>query len=162
MEEVFKGIWRDGDTGEEFEAELERWDEQDEEMKSLGILQAAFTCCAYACQAMKAQKDNDMMTAWRYTSRCQYWLGIVVGTWSIRSHQDEPIKEFARKGAAARHAENRAMKQDVNAWLDANMRDFKSMDSAAETIARIVAPVKFRTAREWVSDWKKLRSTGTL
>ncbi|UUZ68266.1 hypothetical protein LP416_29305 [Polaromonas sp. P2-4] len=161
IEEIFGGIWRDGDTGEKFEAEFERWDEQPEDMQPFGILQAAFVCSAYACQAIRAQKDNDMTTAWNYTARCKYWLGIVVGTWSIRSLQDEPMKEFARNGAAARHAENRAMKQDVCAWLDANMPDFKSMDSAAEAIAGKVAPVKFRTARDWVGEWKKLRSAGT-
>ena len=63
--------------------------------------------------------------------------------------------------AMKRHAENRAMKQDVFDWLDANMSRFKSMDAAAEAIAGKVAPVAFRTARDWVADWKKLRSTGT-
>ena len=69
-------------------------------------------------------------------------------------------KSFAKAGANAIHAENRAMKKDVFAWLDANMPNFKSMDSAAEAIAGKVAPVKFRTARDWVGEWKKLRSTG--
>ena len=69
-------------------------------------------------------------------------------------------KSFAKAGANAIHAENRAMKQDVFAWLDTNMPNFKSMDSAAEAIAGKVAPVKFRAARDWVGEWKKLRSTG--
>ena len=63
--------------------------------------------------------------------------------------------------AHSAHAENRAMKQEVFAWLDTNMPNFKSMDSAAEAIAGKVAPVKFRTARDWVGEWKKIRSTGT-
>ena len=70
-------------------------------------------------------------------------------------------KDAGRAGAAGRHTENRAIKQDVFAWLDTNMPNFKSMDSAAEAIAGKVAPVKFRTARDWVGEWKKLRSTGT-
>lgn len=56
--------------------------------------------------------------------------------------------------ASQRHAENRAMKQDVFAWLDANMPNFTSMDAAAEAIAGKVAPIKFRTARDWVGEWK--------
>ena len=160
IEKIFGGIWDDGDTGEKFEEELERWGEQPEDMQPFGILQAAFTCCAYACQAMRAQNDKDMTTAWNYTVRCKYWLGIVVGTWSIRSLQDEPMKEFARNGAAARHAESRAMKQDVCAWLDSNMANFKSMDAAAQAIIR-QQPIAFRTARDWVGEWKKVRSAGT-
>ena len=70
-------------------------------------------------------------------------------------------KSLANAGAAGRHTENRAIKQDVFAWLDTNMPNFKSMDSAAEAIAGKVAPVKFRTARDWVGEWKKLRSAGT-
>ena len=70
-------------------------------------------------------------------------------------------RTLAKAGVTARHQENRAIKQDVFAWLDTNMPNFKSMDSAAEAIAGKVAPVKFRTARDWVGEWKKLRSTGT-
>ena len=68
--------------------------------------------------------------------------------------------ESARQAARAikRHAENHAMKADVYVWLDANMQRFKSMDSAAEAISGKVAPIAFRTARDWVGEWKKLRS----
>lgn len=66
--------------------------------------------------------------------------------------------ESARQSAAAmkRHEENRAMKQDVFDWLDTNMSRFKSMDDAATAIAGKVAPIKWRTARDWVADWKKV------
>ena len=67
----------------------------------------------------------------------------------------------ARMKAVKRHKENHAMQRDVFAWLDVNMRDFKSMDAAAGTIAGSVAPIAFRTARDWVGKWKKLRSAGT-
>lgn len=70
-------------------------------------------------------------------------------------------KELAIAGANASHAENRAMKADVFAWLDSNMAGFKSMDKAAEAIAGKVQPIAFRTARAWVGEWKKKRSTGT-
>ncbi|WP_374591439.1 hypothetical protein [Aquabacterium sp.] len=70
-------------------------------------------------------------------------------------------KALATAGANALHAENRAMKADVFAWLDAHMKNFKSMDKAAEAIAGKIAPIAFRTARAWVGEWKKLRSAGT-
>lgn len=162
IEEIFGGMWRDNDTGDEQEEILDRWfDEQSEEMKPLALMQAAFTSCAYAVQAMKAETSGELLEAWRCTSKANYWLGITIGTWSLRKDQPESINDFAKRGAAARHTENRAMKKDVFAWLDANMANFKSMDSAAEAIAGVIVPTKFRTTRDWVGEWKKLRSTGT-
>ena len=63
--------------------------------------------------------------------------------------------------AMKRHAENHAMKADVFAWLDDNRVNFRSMDSAAESVSKDVVPIAVRTARKWVGEWKKLRSTGT-
>lgn len=71
------------------------------------------------------------------------------------------ISEQQQKYAAERHAENRAMKAEVFAWLDTNRANYKSMDSTAEAIAGKIAPIAFRTARDWVGEWKRLRSTGT-
>lgn len=160
IEEIFGGIWDDGNTGEAFEEELRNWADQPEDIQSLGILQTIFVTCAYACQAMKAQVGGDMLTAWFYTRRCSYWLGVVIGSWSVRSTMESPKTAFAKLGAAARHAENRAMKKEVQDWLDANMTKFKSMDKAAEAIAGKVSPISFRTARDWVGEWRKLRSPG--
>lgn len=67
---------------------------------------------------------------------------------------------LAKAAAQARHAENRATKASVFAWLDINMVNFKSMDAAAEAVTK-QQPIAFRTARDWVGEWKKLRSTGT-
>ena len=53
------------------------------------------------------------------------------------------------------------MKVDVFAWCDDKMIDFKSMDSAAESIAGKLVPATFRTVREWIGEWKKLRSAST-
>lgn len=68
--------------------------------------------------------------------------------------------ESAKQTAAAlkRHAENHAMKQEVFLWLDENMKNFTSMDGAATAIASKIVPVAWRTARDWVGQWKKLRS----
>ena len=158
---VFGVMWRDNGTGFEQEKMLDSWfEDQTEDMKPLALLQAAFTSCAYAVDAIKAEKGGDLLEAWRCTSKANYWLGITIGSWSIRNEQPRLMKEFARRGADARHVENRAMKQDVFKWLDANMDHFSSMDSAAEAIAKGVVPAKFRTARDWVGEWKKIRAAG--
>lgn len=67
--------------------------------------------------------------------------------------------ELAKAAAQARHTETRNMKAEVFEWLDAHMAECKSMDAAAQAIIK-QQPVVFRTARTWVGDWKKLRSTG--
>lgn len=67
---------------------------------------------------------------------------------------------LAKTAAHARHTENRSMKADVFKWLDAQKAVFKSMDAAAQAITK-QQPIAFRTARDWVGEWKKLRSAGT-
>jgi len=67
---------------------------------------------------------------------------------------------LAKAAAQARHMETRNMKADVFSWLDVHMTEFKSMDAAALAILK-QQPIVFRTAREWVGHWKKLRSAGT-
>ena len=68
---------------------------------------------------------------------------------------------LAKSAAMARHAENRILKAEIFQWLDLKFSQFESMDKAAEEIARKMAPIAFRTARDWVGQWKKLRSAGT-
>jgi len=68
---------------------------------------------------------------------------------------------LARSAAAARHSENRSMKQSVFSWCDSNMASARSMDAAASQVAGVVVPVAWRTVREWMTEWKKLRSAGT-
>ena len=67
---------------------------------------------------------------------------------------------LAKTGAQARHTETRNMKAEVFEWLVAHMVEFKSMDAAAQAIIK-QQPIVFRTARDWVGEWKKLRSAGT-
>ncbi len=65
--------------------------------------------------------------------------------------------------AGKRHKENHAMKQDVFNWLDANPPKPRGMDAAATAIfeSKLVPIKSWRTARDWVGEWKKLRSAGT-
>ena len=79
----------------------------------------------------------------------------------IKSTSKDTLRLGARTKAMKRHTENHAMKVDVFTWLDANMSSYRSMDAAAGAIAGKVAPIVFRTARDWISEWKKERSAGT-
>lgn len=99
---------------------------------------------------------------------------VVAGIEKLRPHLDIPVNAFAvidavrakartdsaKVGAMARHAENHAMKQEVFAWLDEHFPECRSMDAAATAIAGKVAPIAWRTARDWVAQWKKLRPAG--
>lgn len=80
-----------------------------------------------------------------------------VGHMSMKIAHRQDMRENAKKA----HSEHYAMKQQVFAWLDGNMANFKSMDGAADAIAGKVVPIGWRTARDWVGQWKKLRSAGT-
>lgn len=68
---------------------------------------------------------------------------------------------LAKSAAAARHLENRSMKQDVFKWCDENMTSMRSMDAAASLVAGAIVPAAWRTVRDWMTEWKKLRSAGT-
>ena len=72
---------------------------------------------------------------------------------------EEYAKSLSVRGLNKRHKENRDMKTEAFIWLDHNRAKYKSMDDVAMAITEL-SPIKFRAAREWVSEWKKLRSTG--
>ncbi len=157
---ILANVWDDENTGEEYEHELDNWERQPPEMQPFALIQALMVCTGYACQGMKAQKAGNMKLAWNYATRCNYWLGIVAGAWSIRK-EDGVRPSLARLGADARHAENRAIKDFVMKWLDENKTTALNGEDAADEIAGKVAPIKRRTARDYITEWKKLRSAGT-
>lgn len=80
----------------------------------------------------------------------------------IDEETEREIRSLLAKNAAhARHSEHREMKSQVFKWCDENMARFKSMDDAAFDISGTFIPQKFRTVREWMTEWKKLRSAST-
>jgi hypothetical protein len=66
--------------------------------------------------------------------------------------------ERARRAAQKKHQKNRDAKALVFEWCDKNMSRFNSMDDAAMDIAESFIPQKFRAVRDWMTEWKKLRS----
>ena len=59
-----------------------------------------------------------------------------------------------------RHAENHAMRDDIYKWMDDNYDGVMSFDSAASEIAGKIVPLAWRTVREHITEWNKLRSAG--
>lgn len=167
---VFEVMWDDETASGEYQIEelikteaLTEWDgEPFPPGFRVAIIQLAtgFTACAFAIQAMKAEKGSGV--AWAYACEANHWLGICQGIISGRGFEQEGPSKFAQAGAGARHSENRQMKAEVFAWCDANMAAHKSMDGAAVAIAGKEVPVTVRTVRAWMTDWKKNRqSAGT-
>lgn len=114
------------------------------------LFYALSVSCAYCVQAMRADKTRQRKLAWTFVTDANYWLGIVRGTVTEREEHGNPLLEQARRAAFARHAENRQMKSEAIEWFEKNKGQFKSKDAAAEAIAGKVAPVTFRTARNWL------------
>ena len=71
--------------------------------------------------------------------------------------------ESAKQTAAAlkRHAENHALRDEIYAWMDANYKKGMALDDAASIISEKIVPLKWRTVRDHLTAWRKLRSTGT-
>lgn len=119
------------------------------------------TAMAFAIQAVRAQADEASADVqWRYAAEAKYFLGKLQGI--VSQHDFNPSGvALAKKGADARHAENRAMKAQLFEWCASHLSTYRSMDAAALAVIQTVIPVQFRTARSWMAEWKKLQSAGT-
>lgn len=121
----------------------------------------ALQAMAYTCEAMKCSREGNKERAWALMSAANFLAGRALDEHTSGVVAADEVKKNARKNALLRHAENHAMKEEVFAWLDQNMHRYKSMDAATSAIAGVEVPAAWRTVREWVTQWKKLRSTGT-
>jgi hypothetical protein len=124
--------------------------------------------------AANAHRAGDVEATLDWLSEAHHALSLANGNFmwdeAVKTERETAIENsasavtaarttLAKAAAQARHSETRSMKADVFKWLDAEMPSFKSMDAAAQAITK-QQPIAFRTARDWVGDWKKLRSTG--
>ena len=76
------------------------------------------------------------------------------------SPERKSVRNSVRKAANARHAENRAMKQEAFEWYSDHGHTLKNDDAAIE-IKKLV-PVSLRTAQDWITGFRKvLRSART-
>ena len=112
---------------------------------------------AMCARAFRTQSNGEIDIAWSYAVDAESWLGtLFMGTVGL-----DVRRRMAKKGSDATHVANRADKERVFAWCDENMNRFTSMDAAAFDIAETFVPQKFRAVRKWMTDWNRLRSTGT-
>lgn len=145
----------------------------DERLSTSDILQGA--AMYWFAAAATSHRTGHAEGAFDWISEAQDALSLVHGNYmwdeGAKSERESAIENsvsavtaartaLAKSAAQARHSENRSMKADVFKWLDVHMADFKSMDAASQAIIK-QQPVVFRTARGWVGEWKKLRSTGS-
>lgn len=79
----------------------------------------------------------------------------------IRLHSESVVKSTAIRNALKRHTENHSLRDAVYSWADKNIRPGKSLDDAAWDVAGKVVPLKWRTVRKHLTEWKKLRSAST-
>jgi hypothetical protein len=84
------------------------------------------------------------------------------GSLMLAAWSEERATKNASKGAFARHAEHRSMKQQLFEWLDAHRAEYRTLDAAAIAAHQArLAPVTHGTIRRWATEWKKLRSART-
>ncbi len=67
----------------------------------------------------------------------------------------------ARRNALKSHTENHALRDMVYAWADTNVKGRMTLDAAASLMSEKVVPLKWRTVRSHLTEWKKLRSAST-
>ena len=106
-----------------------------------------------ACESLDAIKIHDFVKEHTPSSDVIAKLVILA--------KNAQKSKTAKNAAKNRHTGNHASKLMVFAWCDTNMGRFQSMDDAAIDIAESFVPQKFRAVRDWITEWKKLRSTGT-
>jgi hypothetical protein len=124
--------------------------------ESLGhtvLLSVIYASLAHYAEATR--EDCELAEQWFHIGWAYHYLGYLRGTvpgYRMGRRAESSIR--AKKGATARHKENKDMKKDAFDFLSKRMGEFKSMNAAADAV-RGVVPVQFRTARDWVGEWNK-------
>ncbi len=156
--DIFKTCWDEknskfGDKlSKEFDKDLFDKDEPDANY----ILIAAIITIAYVVDTMKAYKANKELFAWHYACRAHTWFGFMLSGINSVPYHNNIISNFAKKGAMASHAENHAMRKQVQDWYGKLKGNFKSMSKAAETaFEEKLVPVTHRTLYEWIREFNK-------
>jgi len=68
--------------------------------------------------------------------------------------------ETSRQGAAKRHEENTAMREEAIRYYEEHEATFKSAEAAANVIAGTIVPVAHRTVADWIRAHRRLRPAG--
>lgn len=124
----------------------------EEEIGHVIRLMTVYAALAHCAEAQRADTAAEKLfhMCWAYTDlgRCRGMMaGEVVGRLGA-------IKMRAKQGAAGRHKETHAIKQQVFNWLAENIAQFKTNTAAADAV-RKVAPLTHDTAIGYVREFKK-------
>ncbi|MBE0586562.1 MAG: hypothetical protein IH617_00790 [Hydrogenophaga sp.] len=123
--------------------------------------------CEHFTSALFQQNEDAESEgqSWKHIFAAQKLVAFLRGRMSVQTALHASLK-----GLDTAHAEHRAIKKDVFAWLDQNRmkhgrpdfekRGERTMDATADQIAGSIVPIKRRAARGYITEWKKLRSTG--
>jgi hypothetical protein len=112
--DLYRAVSLSGLSGEAVDAKFEHWsmekvlEKPSYDTKAEILIRAGCVAVAYACQGIDAEGAGDLLLAWQYTAKAQYWKGCVMGAWGVL--QIHNIKagvelaklatEFAKKCAA--------------------------------------------------------------
>lgn len=126
-----------------------------------GFICLLSTCISLACckDAVTHLKNGDRSACLTSVGEANQWMGFMLGTLS-GFNSNKALTESAKLKANKRHEPNHENRKKVFAWCEENMDRFSSMDAAAFDIAETFVPNKFRTVRDWLSEWRKLQSAG--
>ncbi|MCS0631666.1 hypothetical protein NX786_20270 [Telluria mixta] len=104
----------------------------------------------FAVHALQAESVDEAL---RHFARAERLRGFADGL--LFSGTDALVRaNLARMGAKAKNKETEQIRNRLEAWYAQHHTQFKSMDAAAEA-ARKQEPISFRTARQWLSEYKK-------
>lgn len=139
---------------------------------SYGPLAISWLVCAANFQAAsKSFYTNNKKDTYELLMAAIHACGVFEGFKSCKENINddidfatrEIISDRAKKAALIRHSENHSIKADAMKYYADNIDSFPSMDSAAEQIAGKIVNAKFRTVRQWITEYhKNLRSAGTV
>ena len=129
----------------------------EEELNSLGnIPESDINTYGWSRDQVQQHRAECLLQAYQALT---YLLLLKIGKPLDTKELEKAVRAaLAKKASEARHIENRSMKAEVFAWCDSHLLDSQcSMDDAAFAIAEKLVPVKFRTVRQWMTDWRKLQ-----
>ncbi len=115
----------------------------------------------YCAQAKRAHRAGREIEAWACIADAWRWSGLITAEGYLELNRSLIEKEFATKGALARHARNRKMREEVLEEYRRRRLEFRSMDRAAEELSKDDNKPAFRTVRKWIAeDEKRMRAAG--
>jgi hypothetical protein len=101
--------------------------------------------------ARESLDEENATLALKQMTTSHELLGMASSSADSKESERLLISTIAKKAAEARHAENRQLKADGLAWYAENKQNYSSKDDAAQAMTKVV-PVKFRTARSWLTN----------